>query len=358
MTTSTERFYCACSANGDDRGLAIFQVESGSGRLQLLGDVSQGLTCPLYVTAHPRLDRLYLADFVKECDGEPGGAVVALELDRAAGQATILNRRPVKGTVPCYVTITRDGQFALVANYGDGSVSVLPILPDGTLGAVVCRHQHQPSDVGEEKSGRNAHSVILSPDERFAFAADLGLDAIFVYRFDTGTGQLAAHSPSHLRTARKAGPRHLLFGPGARFLYCATEYDNTLIVMSYDAAAGKLAIEQTLPMLPAGHSDKSYGSDLAIHPSGRFLYATNRGHDSIVCYQLDSDSGRLTLAGHTPSGGSFPRSILFNRGGDVLVCANEKAGAIVTFRVDAGSGALSPTGQSLATTRPASLWRA
>jgi len=358
MTSTTDLIYAACSTNGAAEGLVAFRVDRATGAMAALSGVRQGLTCPLYVTAHPSRKAVFVADFIKECDGVPGGAIVAFNIETTGGAATPINRKPAHGTVPCYITLTADGRFALVANYGDGSVSVLPVGPDGALGDAVAHVQHEPTSVGETgKCGRNAHSIILSPDERFAFAADLGIDAIFIYRFDRATGQLTPHAPACLRTAKKAGPRHLAFAPGGRFLYAVTEYDNTLIAMSYDDQRGALEILQTQPTLPAGAVDKSYGADVVIHPSGRTLYATNRGHDSIVQYHIDPNTGLLTLADSVPSGGSFPRSIVLASSARVLVCANEKADAVQTFAVHERTGALTATGHQLAMAKPASLWR-
>lgn len=347
--------YVSCFT-GDSTNLQAFGMDRQTGRLSARAGTSAGLAGPLYVASTASGRFLYLADYVKECDGERGGAICAFAIDRGTGKPIYLNRKPARGEVPCYVSVTRDGRFALVANYGDGSVSVLPIGSDGRLGDAVQRIAHDPATVGEDaRTKRNAHSIILSADQRFAFAADLGLDAIMVYRFDAVSGQLTPSDPPFVRTAKKAGPRHLAFHPNNGFLYAMTEYDNTVIVMAYDAAKGTLRIIEALPALPAGFEAKSYGSDIHLHPGGRFLYAANRGHDSIAMFQVDPDHGTLTSLGHESTRGQFPRGFAIDPDGRFLLVGNEKSDAVVTFAIDQQTGRLAATGDVTHVSKPSGL---
>jgi len=267
-----------------------------------------------------------------------------------------LNRQHAGGVTPCHVRVTRDGGHVLIANYSDGSISMLPTAEDGSLKPTSVRIQHgNPAAAPGTKVKTNAHSLILDPAERFALAADLGLDQILVYRFDRATSQLTPHQPTFFATAPKSGPRHLAFHPNGRTLYAMTEYDNTVIAMTYDGDAGVLSALQIEPTLPADFTGKSYGADIHVHPTGRFLYVTNRGHDSITIFAVDADSGRLTLVGREPVGGEFPRGFAIDPTGRFLLVGNEKSDRIVTFRIDVETGRLSATGAVTTLPKPTCL---
>jgi len=329
--------------------LRCFRMNGQTAELIEIGRFQGGVENPLYIQADVNRRCLYVADFVNECDGEPGGAVCALAINRATGELTHLNRQCAQGTVPCYVSIDRNMQHVLVANYGDGSVSVLPVLEEGKLGPVVTNSKQ----TGGDKT--NAHCFIYSPDEKYALAANLGLDRIFVYHYDPQAGRICPDDPSSLKTADGAGPRHLAFHPNGKLLYAMTEYDNTVIAMSWNAADGKLELIDTYDALSPGFSDKSYGSDIHIHPSGKFLYGANRGDDTIVIFAVDEQTGRLTLVGHEPTQGNFPRSFLIGPAGRFLLVANEQSDSILTFAIDQETGKLNHTGQVVPVASPAGM---
>jgi 6-phosphogluconolactonase len=240
------------------------------------------------------------------------------------------------------MSMSADGRFVLVANYGSGSLSVLPVEPDGSLGVAACTIQHV---VPPDRDASNVHCVVLDAANRFVLATDLGLDRIFVYAFDAGTGQLSAHDPPHAATSDGAGPRHVAFHPDGRRAYCITEYDNTLIAMDYDPDAGAVSLSDAQPTLPPDFSDTNYGADVWIHPNGRFVYVSNRGHDSIAIFEIEKSSGGIQFLGREPTQGEFPRGIAIDPSGRYLLVGNENTDSVVTFRIDDESGGL----QSVAT---------
>lgn len=342
--------YVTSLAGGDP--IHIYNLND-DGSLSKIGSVGEGASSPLFIGAHPNGRNLYLADYVKECNGVAGGAVRAYAVD--GDNVSYLNSQPAGGTVPCYVSVTRDGKFAGVADYGKGVVAVFAVNEDGSLGEIVSSTQHTGDLVGEEGTKPNAHCFIFSPDERFAFVADLGLDAVVVYRFDKQTGRIEPNDPPYLRTAKKAGPRHLAFHPNHRFLYAMTEYDNTVIAMSFDPRKGSLQIVDVQSALPADYDGKSFGSDIHIHPSGKFLYVANRGHESIAAFAIDAEHGKLSLIGIEAAGGAFPRAFTLDPKGRFAIVPVEKSDKIVTFAIDQDSGALKATGAEIAVEKPSGI---
>lgn len=333
--------FVACHTGGKAPGLNVYRFDAASGALAHLAVASEGVHSPLQARPDRAGRFLYVADNVPECDGTEGGAVAAYAVDRGTGGLTFLNRRPAGGAVPCYVSFAADGRWALVANYGSGSVSVLPIASDGSLGPVTQTARHR---VPPDRQKANAHCFLIDPTGRFALACDLGLDQVLVYRFDAADGHVTPHEPAALPTARGAGPRHLAFHPEGRLAFCQTEYDNTMIALRYDGQRGALDLVEAQPTLPSGFQETSYGADVHVHPNGRFVYGSNRGHESIVIFEVDTSTGRLTLVGHEPTQGQFPRGFAIDPTGRFMLVANEKSDSIVTFRIDEQAGALTPAG--------------
>lgn len=342
--------YVACFAQGQADGLAWFNYDPAVGSMSLAGSTDQGINSPLFVQADPTARFLFVADHVTDCDGVEGGAICAYAIDPATGTPTFINRKPAGGKVPCYISVSRDGRFLLVANYGDGSVSVLPVSSDGSLGDPVANIKHDSTG----KAPR-AHSFVFSPDERFVLAADLGIDQVLVYRFDSATGELTPNDPPFTSCAGGAGPRHLAFHPNGKLLYAMTEYNNTVIAMTWDAKTGRATIIHTIASLPADFTDTSYGADIHIHRAGQFLYVSNRGHESIAAFAIDQITGHLTLIAIEPAAGQFPRGMTLDPAGNFLLVANEKSDQIASFAIDPNTGRLTATNHLAQIAKPAGL---
>jgi 6-phosphogluconolactonase len=339
-----------------DKGQCLYHVDISpiSGALTLLSATGDGAVSPFHVVANTAGTRLYVADIRPEFGGLPGGAVQAYAIDStsAPGTPVYLNGGNAVDTVPCFVCLTRDERHVLAAGYGGGHVTALEIEPDGRVGRVAAIANHA-DPVSPAKP--RAHSVILDPTGTRAVSADLGVDRVMIYHLDSDTSPLTRNDPPFVDTRKGAGPRHLAWHPAGRFLYAMTEYDNTVVAFDYDPRNGRLTTLQVEPALPPEFTGKSYGADIQVHPSGRFLYASNRGHESIVMYEIAPGSGRLTLLGYQPCGGAFPNSCRLTPSGDFLVVTNTNSDNVVSFRVDTDTGRLSDTGHALEINKPTSL---
>ena len=246
---------------------------------------------------------------------------------------------------PAHITLDRTGKYALVSNYTLGSVAVFPVLKDGRLGEATSFVQHKGSSVNPERQkGPHAHAIALSPDNRFAVVADLGLDQLLVYSFDAAKGTLGA-KPQIVKAAPGAGPRHLVFSSDGRFLYVINELQSTVVTYSYNAATGALHELQTISTLPKTFSGNNTAAEIEIHPSGKFLFASNRGEDSIAVFAIDSDTGTLMHVENDPTGGKTPRNFAIDPTGSWLLAANQDSDDIVVFRIDHKTGHLTPTGE-------------
>jgi 6-phosphogluconolactonase len=282
--------------------------------------------------------------------------VHAYARDPATGALTHLNEQPSRGTYPCHLSAEATGRYVLVANYGTGSVLMLPIRPDGSLGEASDFVQHQGSSVNPQRQqGPHAHSIMVSPDNRFALAPDLGLDQVIAYQLDLERGKLVPNDVPHARTAPGAGPRHLDFHPNGRWAYLINEIGNTLSAYAYDAQRGALTLLNTAPTLPSGFGGTSHTADIHVHPSGRFVYGSNRGHDSIVICAIDQGTGQVSVVGQESTQGRTPRNFAIDPTGTFLLAANQSTDDIVVFRIDPQSGRLSPTGHRAEAPAPVCL---
>lgn len=278
---------------------------------------------------------------------EPG-LVKSFNINQATGELRLINIQETGGKGTCHVTIDSQARVLLTANYGGASVSSLPVRPDGAIGPAASVIQHEGSGVVTDRQGEpHPHSMVLSPDERFVFAQDLGTDKITIYRLDLETAALTPNDPSHVDMAPGSGPRHLAFHPAGTRAYLINELANTVTGYAYDAERGDLSELQTHSALPQDFAGTSYCAEIRVHPSGMFLYGSNRGHDSVVGFSIEPDTGRLTLLGLEPTQGSFPRNFIIDSTGSFMIVANQKGDNIVVFSIDRSTGLLTPTGQML-----------
>ena len=342
--------YIGTYSKGDEDGIHVYRLDMATGALAHQSSIG-GIDNPSFLDIAPNRRFLYAIGETSEVGDRPGGAVAAFAIDQQSGALTHINTESTVGAGPCHISIDREGQYALVANYGGGSVAILPIREDGSLGAATDFVQHEGSSVNPSRQeGPHAHSIMVSPNNKHALAPDLGIDKVLVYAIDHDKGTLSAQTPAAI--APGSGPRHLAFHPDGQRAYVINELSNTITAFDYDADAGTLTTIQTISTLPAGYTEVSHTADVHVHPNGRFLYGSNRGHDSIAVYAIDPDSGQLALVEIAPTGGANPRNFGLDPTGTYLVVGNHSTNDIFTFRVDPDTGKLTPTGHKVEVDTP------
>lgn len=339
-------------AGSESKGIYVYRFDSTTEKLVSVG-LAAAATNPSFLAIHPNHRFLYAVNEVSNFKGEKSGAVSAFAIDHASGKLTLLNQVASKGGDPCYISLDKSGKHVLVANYGGGSIAVFPVREDGRLGEASAFVQHSGHGTNPERQeAPHAHSIDLSPDNHFAVVDDLGLDETLSYRFDEAKGVLGANDAKIAKAAPGAGPRHLAFHPNGRFAYVMNEMGSTVSAFRYDAATGGLQGAQTISSLPPTFTGHSEAAEIVVHPSGKFAYASNRGHDSIAVFAIDADRGTLTPVEYDSTKGASPRAFEISPDGSLLFAANEKADNIVIFRINRQTGRLTPTGKVLELAQP------
>jgi len=334
------------------KGIYAYRFDSATGQLTSIGLAAQ-TTNPSFLVVHPNHRFLYAVNEVGNYQGQKSGDVSAFAIDHTTGKLTLLNDVASGGADPCYITIDQTGKFVLVANYTGGSISVFPIQPDGSLGAASAFVQHTGHGTNPKRQeAAHAHSIDLSPDNRFAIVDDLGLDETLVYKFDSVRGSLTANDPPFTKANAGAGPRHFALSANGKFGYVIDEMGDTVSVFSFDAAAGSLHAVQTISTIPKSFTTQNDDAEIAIHPSGKFLYASNRGHDSIAVFAIDKLMGTLAPVEYISTKCASPRNFEIDPTGTLLFAANEKSDNIVVFRINQQNGKLTPTGKILEISQP------
>ena len=302
---------------------------------------------PSFLALHPNRKYLYAVSEMIG-GGKKEGAVSAFAIDHATGKLTLLNQVSARGAGPCHVAVDRTGKYVAVANYSSGSTAVFPISEDGSLGEATGFAQHQGKSVHPRRQkGPHAHEVVFSPDNRFLLAPDLGLDQVLVYRFDAGTGKIEPNDPPFARLAPGSGPRHLAFHPVKPWVYVINELSSKVTAFHWDAARGALEEFQTVSTLPEGFEGENTTAEIAVHPSGRFLYGSNRGHDSIAVFQIDQENGTLSGLATFSTRGEWPRNFSLDPEGKFLLAANQRSDSVSIYRIDPATGHLEALGQPL-----------
>lgn len=344
--------YIGTYTGGKSRGIYLLTLDLSTGRLKNLGVVAE-LKNPSFLALHPSGNFLYAVSEVETTGGKRTGGVRAYAIDRSTGRLKLLNGQISGGRGPCHLVVDHSGRAVLVANYSSGSVASIPLGEDGRLLKPASIIQHKGSSVNPRRQkGPHGHSINVDPGNHFAVAADLGLDQLLVYRFDTRTGKLTPNQPPFARVAPGSGPRHFAFHPTGKFAYVINEMKSTVTAFRYDGQKGILTALQTLSTLPKNFRGNNSTAEVQVHPSGRFLYGSNRGHNSIAIFAIDQKTGRLTPRGHQPTGGKTPRNFGIDPTGRYLLAANQQSDNIVVFRIDRKTGQLKPTGQSLTIPNP------
>ena len=340
--------YIGTYTGAKSKGIYAYRMDPTSGECTPIGLVAE-VKNPSFLAVHPSKKFLYAVSEISDLDGKPTGGVSAYGIDLARGKLTPLNQQSSKGAGPCHLVVDRSGTTVLVANYGGGSVASLPIGSDGKLGPAASFIQHEGKSVNPQRQEKpHAHSINVDLKNRFAMAADLGLDKVLVYRLDPSTSTLTPNDPPSASVPPGSGPRHFSFHPDGKHAYAINEMLCTVTAFDYDASAGKLTPKQTLATLPDGVSVKPEYStaEVQVHPTGKFVYGSNRGHDSITVFKVNDD-GTLTWLDNTPSGVKTPRGFGIDPSGKFLLVGGQDSAGVAVFRIDPSSGRLSPTGQTL-----------
>ncbi len=328
---------------GGSKGIYRFDFDPETGQLSH-GELAAEAVNPSFLAIHPNRQYLYAVGETADFQKQNTGAVSAFRIDPATGKLTLLNQKSSGGAGPCHITVDHTGKNALVANYQGGSAAVLRIADDGKLEgpSQVVQHRGKGTDPRRQE-GPHVHSANLDAANRFAFFADLGLDKEFVYRFDPAQGKITPNDPPAFQTAPKAGPRHFAFHPDGKRAYIINEMNSTLTACDYDPDRGVLTERQTVSTLPAGFRGNNSTAEVVVHPSGKFVYGSNRGHNSIVAFAIEP-SGTLRLVGHQGEGIRTPRNFNIDPSGKFMIVASQDGHNLLVFRIDAQTGALSPTG--------------
>lgn len=335
------------------KGIYAYEFDSSTGKLASLGLAAES-PAPSFLAIAPGGKFLYAVNELEKYNGQPSGAVSAFAV-QPDHKLTLLNQLASRGADPAHIVLDRTGKYALVANYTGGSVAVFPLLKDGRLGEAASFIRHKGHSVNPERQqGPHAHAITMSPDNRFAIVADLGLDELLAYSFDPAKGTLGAN-PQIAKAAPGAGPRHLVFSPNGKFLYVINEMQSTVVTYSYDAKSGSLHELQTVPTLPRSFTGASTGAEIEIDSSGKFLYASNRAVNedgTIAVFAIDSAKGTLTPVETDSTAGKTPRNFVIDPLGSWLLAANQDSNNIVVFRIDHKTGHLTPTGESVQLSSP------
>jgi 6-phosphogluconolactonase len=342
------------------KGIYAYRFDSASSELTPLGIAAEAVN-PSFLAIDPSHRFLYAVNEVQKYKDANSGAVTAFAIDtqkgdRQTGKVQLLNAVASRGADPCYIAFDKTGKYALVANYTGGSVAVFPVQADGHIGESSAFVQHVGSSVNRERQeGPHAHWIETTPDNRFAIAVDLGLDELLIYRFDEKNGSLTPNNPPYVKLDPGAGPRHLAFHPNGKFAYVVNELQSSITAFAYDASRGELRKLKTVSTLPKNFSGSNDTAEIKVHPSGKFLFASNRGHDSIALFSIDSKTGALTLADHFPTQGKTPRNFEIDPTGKFLFVANQDTNNIAVFGIDSKNGRLTVTKRTLQVPSPVCL---
>jgi 6-phosphogluconolactonase len=347
--------YVGTYTSGKSEGIYLYRLNLRSGELKHVA-TTKGVKDPSYLALAPSRRYLYAVNEVEEFAGKKSGALSAFSVDQRTGELRLLNQQPSLGGAPCYVVVDQTGRFVLVANYVGGNVAVIPVNSDGSLGEATDVKQDLGSSINTERQeGPHAHCIVLDASNRFAYSCDLGTDKIMIFRFDARRGKLIPNRTPSVQAKPGAGPRHLTFHPSGKYAYVINELHMTVTAFAHDRIRGNLKELQTVPTLPRDPTAADTGADIHVSPNGRFLYCSNRGHDSIAAFKIDQRNGKLIFIAHESTGGKTPRNFAIDPTGAFLLAANQNSDNIVTFRLDPKTGRLGSTGHVVEVPLPVCL---
>ena len=335
------------------KGIYAWKFQASSGRITSLGLAAEASN-PSFLVVHPNRRYLYAVNEDSQFQGRPSGAVSAYAIDATNGRLTLLNQVPTRSPGPCHLALDKTNRWLFVANYAGGSIAEFPIEKDGSLGDNSAFIQHRGSSVNPERqAGPHPHEIVLSPDNHFVLVPDLGLDEVLSYRLDAATGALTPADPPFTKVGPGSGPRHMVFQRDGKLAYVLSEMAASIGVYSYDAARGHLdALLQTISTLPADYVGPKSGAEIALGPDGKFLYASNRGHDTIAVFAIDEEKGTLTKVDYIATEGKTPRHFAFDPSGEFLFAANQDTGNVALFRRSASTGKATAAGLTMDVPNP------
>lgn len=340
----------------NSEGIYVYRFDPSTGSLRKVSSTN-GIENPSFLKISHNGRFLYAVSEVNEVQGTPGGELVAYSIDQQNGALNRLNSQLTHGAYPCHVNLDKTGQFAMVSNYMGGNIAILPVNQDGSIQAAsdVVQHGGYSNVHPERQEGPHPHSVTLSPDNKFALVADLGKDGLFNYALDLERGKFLSGEHAEFSTAPGDGPRHMVFHPGGRYMFLVNELGNTICSYKYDHITGALNLKDRVSTLPDDFKGENIAADIHVHPNGKFLYASNRGHNSIVVYAIDQNNGELKVLGHQSTLGEHPRNFGIDPTGRFLLVANKDSNSIVTFEIDQTTGLLKAGGQVVNVPQPVCL---
>jgi 6-phosphogluconolactonase len=340
---------------GRTDGIHLIRMDRRSGKLRRVATVDAGAN-PSFLAVHPNGRVLYAVNELEKYNGNASGAVSAFTIARDTGALTRRDQQPSEGGAPCYVSVDRSGRVVLVANYVGGSVAILPVQADGSLAPATQVVQHTGSGPNAERqTAAHAHCIVADPSNRFVLAADLGADRVFVYALDVESQSLRHVEGGDAVMRSGAGPRHIAFHPTLPVVFVANELDSTVATLRFDSVRGTLSPLSTHSTLPSRWTGTNYPADIHVAPSGRTLYVSNRGHNSIAVFSVAESTGALALEQVVPTDGDWPRNFSLDPSGRWLLVANQRSGSIVVFARDQKSGRLTPTHERIAVPSPVCL---
>ena len=337
------RVYVGTYTGKNSQGIYLSTLDLATGKLSQ-PELAAELVSPSFLAIHPSGKYVYAVGEIADFQGKKAGAVSALAVDAATGKLKLINQMPSGGGGPCHVAVDPSGKCVLAANYGGGSVCSFPIGDDGGLkdgGSVI---QHKGSSVNPQRQKEpHAHSINVDKEGKYAFAADLGLDQVLIYKLNAAHGTLEVNDPPHAKVAPGSGPRHFAFHPSGKFAYVINELANTIVAFEYNPHHGSLTEIQSITTLPKDFTGTSHTAEVVVHPSGKFVYGSNRGHDSIAVFAIDEKTGKLTATSHQGEGIKTPRNFAIEPTGKWLLVGNQASDSVIVFAIDQHTGALTPT---------------
>ena len=337
--------------SGASKGIYLYHFDPVAMRLYPT-QVVEGVENPSFVAIHPTGKYLLAVNELAEFNGKPGGGVSSFQLDPKTGTAKFLNSQSTKGAAPCHIVIGKKGTHAFVANYSGGSVAAFPIEQDGQLRPASAFVQHEGHSVHPRQAAPHAHSINLDAANRFAVVADLGLDKVLIYKLNPANGWMSPNAPPAVSLKPGAGPRHFAFHPNGKLAFVINELQSTLTSFKYDSERGVLSEVQTVTTLPEDFQGQNSTAEVVVHPSGKFVYGSNRGHHSIAVFQVDEETGVLTASGHVSSGGETPRNFALDQSGRYMFSANQGTHRVVVMQIDSKTGLPLETGLSIDVPNP------
>ncbi len=345
-------FFVGTYTDKGSKGIYAYRFDPATGGTDSIGLVAETAN-PSFLAVDPNHKYLYAVNELDNFQGGHSGAVSAYAIDRATAKLTFLQQVPSLGADPAHLSVDKTGRYLLVANYTSGSIAVLPIEKDGRLGPRTAFVQHTGSSVNKDRqAGPHAHKIQATPDNKLVLVADLGLDELLVYRFDSNTGALSPANPAFVKVAPGSGPRHFAIAPNGKFIYLVNEMSSTVTVFGYQPDSGQLQEKQTISTLPANFKGENTTAEIELDAKGKFLYVSNRGDDSIALFAVDPASGRLSFVERVATGGKEPRHFTLDPTGNWLLVENQNSNDIRVLRVNPRSGRLTPTSQSMQVNSP------